>query len=105
MKSWITVREFLRILLEIAYEHAPDMKTAIKAIGLTFKRAKTLEKQCGVRFSKPVRKFWDMRPMPHYLECFIEAHKNRHKRDYTSNPPPPPKPPPPRRPEPGTIRW
>jgi hypothetical protein len=76
--------------LEIAYEHAPDMKTVIKAIGLTFKQAKTLEKRTGVGFSKPIRKFWGMRPMPHYLEWFIEAHKKRRQRDYTSHSPPPP---------------
>ena len=98
--------EWMKIFLEILYSVSPNEKEARRAAGLSEKRCKTLEKKTGVRFVKPIRKFWGLKAWPEHFIRFLNEHaKFRGRPPTLQPPPPPPSPPPPRRPEPGTIRW
>ncbi len=96
--------------LEMLLPCAPRKADAARAADISDEHLVTIEKETGVFYSEPIRKFYIFKGMPNIMIHILEEFKRwkANPSQYTPPsrmPPAPPAPPPPRCPEPGTIRW
>jgi len=83
--KWITKWRWLGMYLEMLLPCAPRKADAARAADISDEHLVTIEKETGVFYSKPIRKFFRLKGMPNIMVHILEEFK-RWKATHSSTP-------------------
>jgi len=88
-RRWPTFWKWISIYLQLLLTHAPSIRSARETADVTDEAFLSARRKTGVRWLKPLRRYYEMRPMPEFLSQFLDA-VEKYCGPSPSKPPPPP---------------
>lgn len=72
-RRWPSLWEWIAVYLRLLLAHAPTLKKARETATVTDEAFLSVRQKTGVRWLKPLRRFYEVGPMPKFMGQFLDA--------------------------------